>query len=167
MSGARRFFSCWEALAEGEELKYWHIDWEAYYLAGGTRSKRHRFKDYIRWEELEISPLPWQREWSEDRRRTWVRVNVREMEEGFASERRKEGRPARGVPALYALDPRDRPGKPREQNGPIPRVLGSDPELNRPETFSPQRGVLRAIFSLLSAAPGVCWQAKYRVGFRR
>ncbi len=36
------FFSCWKALAEGEELKYWHIDWEAFHLAGGTRSKQHR-----------------------------------------------------------------------------------------------------------------------------
>ncbi|MFO8072140.1 MAG: hypothetical protein R6V85_09720, partial [Polyangia bacterium] len=125
------FFSSWPALAEGKQLKYWHIDWEAYYLAGGARSKRHRVKDYIRWEELEISPLPWQREWSEDRRRTWVRVNVREMEEGFAAERRREGRPARGVPALYELDPRDRPSKPREKSGPIPRVLASDPELKK------------------------------------
>jgi hypothetical protein len=53
---------------------------------------------------------------------------ARDIEEVYQAERRAEGRTVIGVPALYRLDPRDRPQTERDSS-PQPLCHASDPEV--------------------------------------
>ena len=107
------FFSTYRALAVGETLKHWYIDWEAFWEAGGERNRRLRPKDFIRWVSVELSPLPSWEEMPEHRRQTRVRREVSEIE------RESERDSVIGVRALLEQDPRDRSEVPAD-SGPQP-----------------------------------------------
>ncbi|MDD5308479.1 MAG: hypothetical protein PHU25_14250 [Deltaproteobacteria bacterium] len=124
------FFSTYRHLAFGEPLMYWRIDWEAFWAAGGPRKKSHKPKDYLRWDTLELAPLPGWESLTIPQRQTRVRRLVRDVEEGVADRRRAEGRIVVGVPRLYALSPFERPKNPPD-DGPQPLCHASDPEAHR------------------------------------
>ena len=66
-------FSTYDPLTKGELRKFWYIDYEAYWLAGGDQKKSHRLKEYLKWVSWSYALLPGQREMSEQPRRTWMR----------------------------------------------------------------------------------------------
>ena len=74
------FFSTFDHLATGKPLKFWYIDWDAYWQAGGPLKKKHRPKDYLTWVEFEMAPLPAWQNLTESQRQTRVRKTVREPE---------------------------------------------------------------------------------------
>ena len=124
------FFTSYRALAHGEEMSFWWIDWDSFNKAGGFRKRNHRPKDYLKWVELELVALPEQEEWPEHRRQSWMRFEVREVEQATRDELRGEGRRAMGVAALFAVNPRDRPKSPRDSR-PQPKCHWSDPAARR------------------------------------
>ena len=124
------YFSCFEHLAAGEPLRFWYLDYTAYEKAGGDTKKGRkelRLKDFVRWTEFELEPLPSQESWSVEQRQTWIRKNVRAVEDACAEERRDAGRRVIGVPALFATNPRSRPENP-EKAGPQPLCHASTRE---------------------------------------
>jgi REP element-mobilizing transposase RayT len=125
---ASPFFSTYRFQAEGKPLRYWYIDWDAYHTAGGKQKKSHRPKDYLVWTEWECTPLPEQADMPEHRRRTWLRQQVREIEEQCKKERKEKGKTVIGKKQIYAVDPRDRPDNPKK-SGQEPLCHASDPEL--------------------------------------
>ena len=94
------FFSSYRHLAYGEPLKFWFIDWHAWWKAGGPYNKRHRAKDYFNWTEFKLTPLPAWRNLTVHQRQTRVRKRVRELEEMYAAQREAENRTVIGVKAL-------------------------------------------------------------------
>jgi hypothetical protein len=121
------FFTCYRNLVNGTSPRFWMIDWNAFDLAGGLRKKSHQPKDYLKWLELELSPLPHQAEWPDHKRQSWLRAAVREMENATAEDFRREGRRSMGVTAQYQVDPRDRPKNPKD-SGPQPLCHSSSLE---------------------------------------
>ena len=111
--GESPFFSTFRHLTRGDPLRFWYIDWNAWFDAGGPRTRTHRIKDYLEWVELELAPLPGLAEMAEHRRRTWIRRHVREVEEKARKEVASAGRTFMGVPALFAVAPRGRPSNPK------------------------------------------------------
>ena len=117
------FFSTYRHLAFGEPLEFWWIDWAGYYEAGGKANKKHHPKDYLNWIEWSLTPLPDWKNLTIHQRQTRFRKLVQEEEEKQKALRRDEnrtrrelGQPERKVyslPALFALDPRDRPKNPK------------------------------------------------------
>ncbi|MDD5308652.1 MAG: hypothetical protein PHU25_15145 [Deltaproteobacteria bacterium] len=124
------FFSTYRHLAFGEPLAFWRIDWDAYWRAGGPRKKSHKPKDYLRWDTLELTPLPGWENLTISQRQTRVRRLVRDVEEEVADRRRAEGCIAVGVPRLYALSPFERPKRPPDDD-PQPLCHASDAESRR------------------------------------
>ena len=124
------FFSTFEHLAKGGKLRFWYIDHEAYWAAGGNRKKGHRLKAYLKWVEWECAPLPQQEEMSEHQRQSWMRHQVRDIERECKRERREAGTTVIGQEGLHAVDPRDRPKAPK-QSGQEPLCHASDPELKK------------------------------------
>jgi hypothetical protein len=124
------FFTCYRNLAHGEPLEFFWIDWDAYFNAGGPRKKSHRPKDYLSWLSLELTPLPHQADWPEHKRQTWIRQEVRAVEQRTRDELRSVGRKAMGSAAQFAVDPRDRPADPKNA-GPQPLCHATDPETRR------------------------------------
>jgi hypothetical protein len=110
------FFSTYRNLAHGKPLRYWWLDYNAYYLAGGKRKKTHRLKDYLEWTEVNLSPLPAWEDMPEHQVQTRVRCQVRDIEQEQHELRRAEGRAVFGVPALYNVAPTDKP-KNRKNTG--------------------------------------------------
>lgn len=123
------FFSCYPFLAKGEELKFWQIDYEAYWDAGGPY-KGKRLKDFLIWKTLEISPLPHWEELSVHQRQTKVRILVREQQEAAEKARKAQGATAIGVQQIMDEDPRNRPKNPKD-SGPQPLCHTADPELRK------------------------------------
>ena len=124
------YFTCYRALAKGETMRFWRINWTAYDLAGGPRKKSHRPKDYLEWYDLELTPLPDQVDWPAHKRQAWVRAQVREMEQNVRDEFRAVGRSAMGVAAQFQTDPRSRPRNPK-RSGPQPLCHSSSAEGRR------------------------------------
>jgi len=122
------FFSTYRHHAYDEPLRFWHVDRNAWWQAGGPRKKSHRLKDYIRWIEYDLPPpLP---EWDDVPDHKWkaeLRALARDYEAEQREMRRAEGRTVVGVPALYRVDPRDKPTEPRK-SGPQPLCHASDPQ---------------------------------------
>jgi len=112
-------FTSFRALGRGEAQRYFLIDWDAFHRAGGWRRRGHSPKEHMRWLELTFAPLPQHADWPEHRRRTWVRQQVRAVEEHERDRRRREGRAAMGAAAQRAVDPRSRPAAPKK-SGPQP-----------------------------------------------
>jgi hypothetical protein len=124
------FFSSYRHLAYGDPLKFWYIDWHAWWKAGGFQNKEHRVKDYLKWTQFELTPLPAWENLSVHQRQTRVRKKVSELEELYADQRKSENKTVIGVPALYKTDPRDRPKNPKD-SGRQPLCLTSIPPLGR------------------------------------
>ena len=124
------YFTCYRALANGEPMRFWRINWTAYDLAGGHRKKSHRPKDYLEWYDLELTPLPNQVDWPAHKRQSWVRAQVRDIEQNVRDEFRALGRTAMGVEAQFRTDPRSRPRNPKP-SGPQPLCHGSTAEGRR------------------------------------
>jgi len=113
--GESPFFSTYNFWAKGEALRFWYIEWEEYYLAGGTRKKNHRPKDYIKWVQWKPKSLPNWKGKPRHKYATFIRQQCKEKEDEFRKLRRKEGQRALGIKRLKQLDPRDRPRVPRER----------------------------------------------------
>jgi hypothetical protein len=123
-------FTTYHHQAKGKTLKYWYIDFDAYWTAGGSRKKTHRLKDYIRWTDWHCTPLPHQQAKSARQRQTWIRQQVKEMETAFAVKRKDSGQTVIGEKRLRETDPRDRPKNPK-RSGPEPLCHASDEETAR------------------------------------
>jgi hypothetical protein len=124
------FFSTFRHLTRGDPLRFWWIDWEAYWKAGGDADKKHHPKNYLKWVEWEITPLPHLQELSVHQRRTRIRKLVREEEEHQEALRQQENRGVIGVKALFETDPRDRPKTPKD-TGRQPLCHAQDKEARR------------------------------------
>jgi len=124
------FFTTYHHQAKGAPLRYWYIDYNAYWTAGGTSKKNHRLKDYLRWVNWRCEPLPSHQSMSEPQRQTWLRKQVKEKEAAFAKERGQSGKTVIGVKRLRETDPRDRPKSPKK-SGPAPLCHASDKESAR------------------------------------
>jgi len=122
------FFSTFRHQAYGEPLRYWYIDWEAWWLRGGGRRKGNRPKDFLKWVELPITPLPAFGEWPEHRIQSRVRHEARVIEEETRRRLRTEGRTVTSVSGLYTLSPNDVPRE-RKESGPQPICHAADPLL--------------------------------------
>lgn len=121
-------FSTYDHLTKGEPLRFWYIDYDAYWAAGGDRKKSHRLKDYLKWVSWSCAPLPGQRDMSEQQRQTWMRKQVKGIENACKKERKENAKTVIGKAGLYAVDPRDRPKNPKK-SGKAPLCHASDPEL--------------------------------------
>ncbi len=122
------FFSTYRHQAFGDELRFWFLDYSAYWAAGGDRKKSHRLKDYLKWVTWECTPLPSHAGWTEHQRQTWIRQQVREAERDAKKKRKATGNTVIGKKKLYETDPRDRPKNPKK-SGREPLCHASDPEL--------------------------------------
>ncbi len=136
------FFTCFRAMARGKSLHFWRIDWDAFHLAGGFRKKNHHPKDYLKWIELELTPLPHQADWPDHKRQSWFRNAVRDEEQETADLFRATDRRPMGVAAQYRVDPRDRPANPKA-SGRQPYCHASSSEARR-KHLRQWREVLRA-----------------------
>ena len=83
-------FSTYEHQANGKPLRFWYIDWEAYWLAGGTRKKSHRPKDYLKWTTWSCTALPSHQGMTDSQRQTWMRAQVREIVKDCKRKRKDE-----------------------------------------------------------------------------
>jgi hypothetical protein len=124
------FMSVFEHLASGVPLRFWYIDYEAWWGAGGPQKKGNRLKKYLRWVELPLTPLPGWAELTTRQVRTRIRRHVSELEQVAERERKAGRRKVVGVAALYRLDPRSRPSTPRS-SGPQPLCHASDKETRK------------------------------------
>ncbi len=120
-------FSTYNHQSNGKALKYWYIDYEAYWTAGGNRNKRHRLKDFLKWVNWSCTPLPHHQSMTISQRQTWVRQQVKEIEETLREERKANGQTVIGIQKLRDTDPRSRPRIPKE-SGPEPLCHASDKE---------------------------------------
>jgi hypothetical protein len=112
---ARRspFFSTYRAQALGETLRFFDIEWERYWEAGGPFNRRLHPKQFMVWRTLEITPLPHLADMPAHRRQTLIRKAVEEVEEETAEQLRREGRTFCPVSRHFETDPRGRPSTPR------------------------------------------------------
>jgi hypothetical protein len=118
---ARRspFFSTYAQQARGEPLRYWDIEWERYWEAGGPFNSRLSPKRFMLWRSLEITPLPHLADMPAHRRQTLIRKAVEAVEEETAERLKREGRAFCPVSRHFEIDPRSRP--------PTRRVSGRKP----------------------------------------
>ena len=107
------FFSTFNHLTRGDPLRFWWIDWAGYWKAGGSESKKHHPKEYLKWVDWELTPLPHLSDLSPHQRQTRIRKLVREEEQHQETLMRETNRTVIGVKALFETDPRDRPKTPR------------------------------------------------------
>ena len=121
------FFSTYARQAQGKALEYWEIEWADFYAAGGRRNGKLQPKQFLKWRELEIAPLPHLRGMSEHRRRTLIRKSVAAVEEKTAREFKAADKKLGPVSRHFETDPRSRPKTPRE-SGPKPLVHASSVE---------------------------------------
>jgi hypothetical protein len=126
---ASPFFSTYRHLAFGEPLRFWYIDRTAWWRKGGP-IPGNREKDYLKWVEFSLAPLPGWLSMTAHQRRSRFRHLVREAERIAAEGRAVEGRSVVGMPALRRLDPRDRPRDPKK-SGPQPLCHAADPAIRR------------------------------------
>ncbi|MCP4605680.1 MAG: hypothetical protein GY847_35035, partial [Proteobacteria bacterium] len=124
------FFSTYKHLAHGKPLRYWWIDWESYWKAGGTLNNKLHPKQFLKWGELPIATLPAWEKLSIHQRQTRVRKMAKTAEKQAEEIRKRESRFVVGVPALYNVDPRDRPKNPK-YSGKQPLCHASSPKLRR------------------------------------
>ena len=105
------FFSTFRYQSEGKIMKFWYIDWESYWDAGGKRSKKVKPKDFMRWVTVKTTPLPSWMKYTEKQRQTRIRKEVQRTEEACRCKREASGirrYGVMGVKALFARDPRGR-----------------------------------------------------------
>ena len=122
------FFSTYSHQAFGDDLRFWYIDYEAYWAAGGDRKQGHRLKNYLRWVTWECTPLPNHAGRTMHQRRTWLRQQVRDAEKSAREKRKSSGGSVIGKKRLFEEDPRNRPENPKKSSK-EPLCHASDPEL--------------------------------------
>jgi hypothetical protein len=108
------FFSTYRAQALGEALRFFDIEWERYWEAGGPYNRRLSPKRFLVWRTLELAPLPHLAGMAAHRRQTLIRKAVEAVEEETAEKLKREGRTFCPVSRHFETDPRDRPKTPRE-----------------------------------------------------
>ena len=108
------FFSTYRQQALGEEQRFFDIEWERYWEAGGPFNRRLHPKQFMVWRTLEIAPLPHLAGVPEHKRQTLVRRAVEAVEEETAERLKREGRSFCPVSRHFEIDPRDRPSTPRD-----------------------------------------------------
>ena len=121
------FFSTYMHQSQGEPLRFWYIDWAAYWKAGGADNKKRSPKEFLKWVEWETTPLPHLADLTVHQRQTRIRKLVQEEERHQEELRREEKRTVIGVPALFKIDPRNRPKNPKP-NTPQPLCHADDRE---------------------------------------
>jgi hypothetical protein len=119
------FFSTYENLAYGKPLRYWFIDWAAYWAKGGDENKKQTPKDFIKWIKLNLTPLPEWKSMTLSQRQTRTRKQVQEIVEGVEEKRNKENKRTLSNKRLYEIDPFSKPEKPRN-SGPQPLCHASN-----------------------------------------
>jgi hypothetical protein len=124
------YFTTFRHLGHGKKLKYFLIDWDAYNVAGADRKKSHCVQDYVKWHELEISPVPGQEAWPDHKRHAWSRARIREVEAQMREELRRKRRSPMGAAAQFRTNPRGRPRNPK-YSSPQPLCHCSDAEARR------------------------------------
>ena len=112
--GRTRLFSTFKHQASGKPLRYWFIDYEGYWAAGGDSNPKIRPKDFIKWVNVETTPLPAWEPLPEHRRQSRIRQGVREIEQFVAEERKRDDRKVIGVQVLFERDPRSRSDAPND-----------------------------------------------------
>jgi hypothetical protein len=113
------FFTTYHHFANGDPLRFWWIEWRKFYDAGGWSNKRIHPKDFFKTGELQLACLPEWEKLTVRQRQSRFRQGVRDIEDEFRDKRRSENQTVVGVPALYAVDPRQRPAHPAD-SGPQP-----------------------------------------------
>ena len=108
------FFSTYRAQALGEPLRYFDIEWERWWAAGGPHNRRLHPKQFMVWRTLQITPLPRLAAMPAHERQALVRRAVAEVEAETAERFRREGRSFCPVTRHFATDPRERPPAPRD-----------------------------------------------------
>ena len=121
------FFSTFKHQATGKTLRYWYIDYEGYWAAGGDSNTKIRLKDFLKWVNIETTPLPAWEPLPEHRRQSRIRQGVREIEQSVAEERKRDDRKVIGVQVLFERDPRSRSDAPND-SGPQPLCHSSTKE---------------------------------------
>ncbi len=124
------FFSTYKSLAQGKPLCYWWIDWAGYWKAGGTFNKDLHPKQFLKWGELKLATLPSWQNFNVHQQQTRARKMAQNARDEAARKRKEEKRTVFGIPALYTLDPRDRPKNPKKSS-PQPLCHASDKSLRR------------------------------------
>ena len=124
------FFSTFRHQAFGDELRFWYLDYEAYWAVGGDRKKGHRLKDYLKWVTWECTPLPNQAGRTVHQRRTWIRQQVRDAERDAKEKRKASGASIVGKKRLFEENPRNRPENPKKSSQ-EPLCHASNPELKK------------------------------------
>jgi hypothetical protein len=107
------FFSTYAHQARGKSLRYWDIEWERFWEAGGPFNRRLHPKQFMTWRTLEIAPLPHLAAMLEHKRQTLIRKSVEAVEEETADRLKREGRAFCPVSRVELEVARDRPQTPR------------------------------------------------------
>jgi hypothetical protein len=105
-------FSTYNALAYGDELKYWYIDWLRWHNAGGRCCKKP-ITDFVVIMPLKVTPLPQWEEMTAYQQQTRFRKQIKEREKEHEKKRAAENMSVIGVNDLYQLEPRQRPKNPK------------------------------------------------------
>ena len=95
-----------------EPHRYWYFDYAGWWKKGGPR-RTNRLKDFLKWVDVEIEPLPAHARLTPHQRRARIRHTVRDIERETAERMKLEGRTVVGFARLRALDPRGRPRIPK------------------------------------------------------
>jgi hypothetical protein len=109
-------FSSYEQLATGKVERFSYINWTAWHRAGGTHSKKPP-EMFTEWVEVNLSPLPSWEGMVEHKRQALFRRRVRELEQHYRAERKRNGGRAMGPRRLAKVDPRHRPKRPPKKSG--------------------------------------------------
>jgi hypothetical protein len=156
------FFSTYRAQALGKPLRYWDIEWERFYEAGGPSNRRLHPKQFLVWRTLELAPLPHLADMPEHKRRTLIRKSVEEIEEETADRLKREGRSFCPVSRHFEIDPRSRPNTPRV-SGRKPLVHSSS-RAARDAYREKIRDVMRAYVPASVALRSGCYDVEFPPG---
>jgi hypothetical protein len=156
------FFSTYRNQAFGEELRFFDIEWERYWEAGGPLNKRLHPKQFMTWRTLEITPLPHLAAMPEHKRQTLIRKTVEAVEEETAEKLKLEGRVFCPVSRHFETDPRSRPATPRV-SGRKPLVHAST-KAERSSYREKLRDVMRAYVPASVAFRMGCFDVEFPPG---
>ena len=156
------FFSTYRAQALGKPLRFWDIEWERYWEAGGPHNRSIHPKQFMLWRGLEIAPLPHLADLPAHKRQTLIRKAVEEVEEETADRLKHEGRAFCPVSRHFETDPRSRPETPRV-SGRKPIVHASS-KAARDEYREKLRDVMKAYVPASVAFRSGCYEVEFPPG---